>query len=103
MRVAPTLGIGALLLAASTARAESLREIVDNQIVPLGDAIITFLFALAFVYFIYGVYRFFIAGGEEQRSEGKKFMLWGIIALAVMVSMWGFVRLFISILPAGGA
>ncbi|HEY4494425.1 MAG TPA: hypothetical protein VJB95_03310 [Candidatus Paceibacterota bacterium] len=59
-----------------------------NSIVPL-------LFGVALVVFVWGVVNFFIlgAGEEAKRTQGKQFMLWGIIALAVMVSVWGLVAI----------
>ena len=50
------------------------------------------LAGLALLVFFWGVVKFiFNAGDEEKRREGKKFMLWGIIALFVVVSIWGIV------------
>ena len=50
------------------------------------------LFILATVSFIWGVIQYFLnAENEEKRKKGKSFMLWGIIALFVMVSVWGLV------------
>jgi hypothetical protein len=45
--------------------------------------------------FIWGAVRFFLidADDQEKRTQGKQFMLWGIIALAVMISIWGLVRI----------
>ena len=59
------------------------------------DSIIPFIFAIAVVMFIWGAVKFFIinAGEEAKREQGKQFMIWGIIALAVMVSVWGLVRI----------
>jgi len=52
---------------------------------------------LALLAFFWGLAKFiFSAGDEEKRSEGKKIMIWGIIALFVMVSIWGIV-IFVSI------
>lgn len=30
---------------------------------------------------------------EEKRKQGKQYMIWGIIALFVMVSIWGLVAI----------
>ncbi len=61
----------------------------------IGGSVIPFIFALAMVTFIWGVVKFFILGADEEakREQGKQFMLWGIIALAVMISVWGLVRI----------
>jgi len=60
----------------------------------LARGVIPFLFALALVVFIWGVIQFFFLNADEEakRSQGKQFIIWGIIALAVMVSVWGLVR-----------
>ena len=50
------------------------------------------IFALAVVIFIWGVVQFIMNSEEEaKRAKGKQFMLWGIIALTVMVCVWGLV------------
>ena len=59
------------------------------------QSVVPLLFAVAIVMFIWGVVQFFIigAGEEAKREQGKQFMIWGILALAVMVSVWGLVRI----------
>ena len=60
--------------------------IINSSVIPL-------IFALAVVMFIWGVVKFTIinANEEAKREEGRQYMLWGIIALAVMLSVWGLV------------
>jgi len=59
----------------------------------INDSIIPLIFALATVMFVWGVVNFFVLNADEEkkREQGKQFMLWGIIALAVMLSVWGLV------------
>ena len=65
--------------------------------------LVPFLFAIAFIVFIWGVFQYFIAGGanEEQRDKGKQFVMWGIIGFVVMVSLWGLVNLITGTLNFG--
>lgn len=65
-----------------------IADIVANVLVPL-------VFALAIVAFFWGLLKMLIWGGadEEKRKEGKKLMLWSIIALAVMVLIYGIIEL----------
>lgn len=60
--------------------------IINSSVIPL-------VFAIATVMFVWGVVQFFIinANEEAKRAQGKQFMIWGIIALAVMLSVWGLV------------
>ena len=46
--------------------------------------------ALSLLAFFWGVFQF-IWGGEGKRDEGKQHMIWGIVGLFVMVSVWGLV------------
>jgi Type IV secretion system pilin len=57
--------------------------LINNSIIPL-------MFALAVVFFIYGVIQFVIlgAGDETKRTQGRQHMIWGVIALAVMLGVW---------------
>ncbi len=59
------------------------------------DSIIPLLFTTAIVFFVWGVINFFIINSDEEakRTQGKQFMIWGIVALAVMLSVWGLVNI----------
>jgi fumarate reductase subunit D len=58
------------------------------------DTTIPVLMLLATVVFIWGIIRYISAGGDEQQiAQGRKIIFWGIIALFIMLAMWGFVRL----------
>jgi hypothetical protein len=62
--------------------------------------IVPVIFALAFGAFIWGIVNYFFIHGDEdtKREEGREFILWGIIGLAVLFSVWGLVNLFLSTL-----
>ena len=57
-------------------------------------SVIPLVFALAVLMFVWGVVQYVINSAEEAKKEkGRQFMLWGIIALTVMVSIWGLVKI----------
>lgn len=57
---------------------------------------IPIVMSLAVLAFFWGLAKFILnAGSEEARDEGKNVMKWGIVALFVLVSVWGIVA-FIS-------
>lgn len=63
----------------------------------LDSGIIPILISIGLIIFIVGVVRFVAAGeNEEQRQAGRQMMIYGIIALFVMVAVWGFVNLLSS-------
>lgn len=74
-------------------------DLVERTIVPFVDVvIIPLLYALAFLFFLVGVARYFVTESEEKRKEARQFALWGIIGLVVIFGVWGIVRIFLSIL-----
>lgn len=73
-------------------------------IVNLLGMVVKVLMALAVVTFLYGLMRYVMDSGDDsKRSESQQYMLYGIIGLFVMVSMWGLVSLLTStFIPGGG-
>lgn len=63
------------------------------------NPIIYLLFAIALVYFLYGMVEF-IAGAdnEEKRMTGKNHMIWGIIGIGIMLSVWSILQILINTL-----
>lgn len=52
--------------------------------------LIPIVFSLALLFFFYGVAKFIWHGGDESKvEEGKRLMVWGVIALFVISSIWG--------------
>lgn len=86
--------ITALSIAPLTVYAQGLTfaglvNLILRQII---DPLIRILVALAIVYFIWGVVKYISHGGDEnKRTEGYKTMIYGVIALFVIVSVWGLV------------
>lgn len=71
-----------------------LGDFFDYVTCNIGRFVIPLIFSLSVVCFVWGVVQFVINSDEEaKRAKGKQFMIWGIIALAVMVSVWGLVHI----------
>jgi len=52
------------------------------------------LVGVALLGFLWGVLKYIANGANPSaRQEGRKFMLYGLLSLLVMVSLWGFVGL----------
>jgi len=60
----------------------------------ISQSIVPLLFGLATVMFIWGVIQYVINDSDEGKKEkGRNFIIWGIIALTVMVTVWGLVKI----------
>ncbi len=70
----------------------NLAELLSYATCLIGRGIIPLLFAVAIIAFIWGVIQYVInPASSTKREEGGKYMLWGIVALFVMISVWGLV------------
>jgi len=58
------------------------------------NPLIGILAALSMLAFFWGLAKFvLIVGSQKDHAEGAKFMLWSIVALFVMVSIYGLISL----------
>jgi len=64
------------------------------------------LITVALIYFVWGVLKYITGGSDEKkRSEARQTMIYGVIGLFVIVSVWGLVWLvqgFVGINPNVG-
>lgn len=86
----------------ASANMESLNGIINWGSCLLMSTIVPFLFALATAAFIWGIITFYLnPDNEEKRKKGKGFIIGGLIALFVMTSMWGIIRIFSNTFGTG--
>lgn len=63
-----------------------------NKLGALANAIIPFLIGVAVVIAFWGIFKYITAADEaEKRAEGRKTVVWSIIALFIMLAFWGLV------------
>lgn len=60
------------------------------------NAIIPIIIAAAVVYILWGLVQSFVKGDEEARKAGHMKILYGIIALFIMISIWGLVNILVN-------
>ena len=75
----------------------SFNQLVQNLELLVNGSVIPLLFALAFIFFLINIVRFFfIDTSEEGREKGKKALLWGLIALVGLFCVWGIVDFLLN-------
>ena len=86
--------IGALMFSPAIAFAQlsNVQDIIES-VKNIIDILIPLVAALALLYFFWGLAKFILNSGDPEAKEaGKSIMIWGIVALFVIVSVWGLVR-----------
>ena len=88
------------------ASALTLDDLLSNFNRVILNPTIAFLFVVALLVFFYGMIAFIRnLDSDTERDKGKSHMLWGIIGMAIMVSVFGIIRFILNTLdlsaPAG--
>lgn len=92
--LARLLPVLALMPAVALAQFGSINNFFSNVVQFINNVLVPLVFAIAFLFFIWGVFKYFIMGGgdEGKREEGKQLMIYSIAGFVLMVSVWGIVN-----------
>jgi hypothetical protein len=72
--------------------------LLNKIIQSIANPAIKLMLAVAVMVFLYGVVEFILgADNEEKRNVGKQHIVWGIIGLFIMVSVFGIMRILLSV------
>ncbi|MFA5999588.1 MAG: hypothetical protein WC783_01210 [Candidatus Paceibacterota bacterium] len=78
---------------------ESFDKFLTNVNTLIINPLIELLFALAVIYFLYGVFEFIRdTDNEEAKTTGKSHMLWGIIGITIMLGVWAILNIVLNTL-----
>lgn len=78
-------------------------ESIVTNITGLARLIITLLFVLAILVFVWGMVRLITAAGDAEKiKEARAFMWWGVIAMAVLASVFGLITFLQTYFGIGG-
>ena len=70
---------------------------VEDAILSLLNSIIPLFLALAVTFFIWNVLKYINSGDNaELREQARAMMIYGIVAIFVLVSIWGFVDVLVD-------
>ena len=94
--IAIALGFAPVL---ASAQSNGNSNIIDAgglvaKLVSLGNLVIQILIAFAVIYIIFNVVRYIMAADKpEERNAFGKAILWGIVGLFIILSIWGLVNI----------
>ncbi len=68
-----------------------------NRVTSTLNIIVAILVIIATLVFIWGVILFLTSSGDPtKRGEGRQYMIWGIVALAVIAAAWAVANVIIA-------
>ena len=89
-----TAGNGPTIVSCSLGASPKLADLFNYITCIINGSVLPLIITLALVSFVWGVVQYVINTDEEaKRAKGRQFMIWGIVALTVMISVWGLVSL----------
>jgi RsiW-degrading membrane proteinase PrsW (M82 family) len=89
------LGSGAVfaLPLMALAQASNLTDVFNSIFEFINYVVIPFIFALAFIWFLWNVFQYFFFTNKPSNEALRDQILFSVIGLFVMLSIWGIVAL----------
>ena len=70
-------------------------DLLRNILTFSNDVLIPFILGIGFLVFVWGMFRYFIAGGanDEAKEQGKSLMVYATLGFVLIIVFWGIVNL----------
>ena len=83
----------------------SLKVIIANLMKDIIQPLFPILIGLGILLFFWGLarYLFAMSGDSKQIGPAKEYMIWSVVTITVMLSVWGLVQLLQGIFLNGSA
>lgn len=65
---------------------DSVYDVVGNFLIPIG-------FGLCIFYFFWGIFKYLRNTNSNEKEESRKILVWGVIGMFVVFSIWGIIEL----------
>jgi len=68
-----------------------------NKIIENINYLMALVVGLAVFVFIWGIFRYFVAGANEKKvEEARNVLIYGLLGIFIMLSVWGLVNILIN-------
>ena len=70
-------------------------DLLRNILTFSNNVLIPFILGIGFLVFVWGMFRYFIAGGanDEAKEQGKSLMVYATLGFVFIIVFWGIVNL----------
>ena len=71
------------------------QDLLINILTFANDVLIPFIIGLGFLFFVWGMFKYFIMGGanEEAKEQGKSLLIFSTLGFVMIIIFWGVVNL----------
>lgn len=93
------LAIAAFIPAIASAQFNSdggpFGDLLENILTFTNDVLIPFIIGIGFLFFVWGIFKYFIFGGanEEAKEQGKSLIIYATLGFVLIIIFWGVVNL----------
>ncbi len=100
--IGTAIGFALPALAFAQTPITNANDIID-QFYRYGNIAINVAISLAVIYIVWGVVKYAVMGAddEEKRGKAKEQVIYGVIGLAIILSIWGLVRIVTNTFSTG--
>ncbi len=80
---------------AQTGNAGQFQTLLTNILTFTNSVLIPFIIGIGFLVFVWGMFKYFIAGGanDEAKEQGKSLMIYATLGFVLIIVFWGIVNL----------
>lgn len=70
-------------------------ELLLDVLIFTNNVLIPFILGIGFLFFVWGMFRYFIAGGanEESREKGRNIMIYATLGFVLIIIFWGIINI----------
>ena len=90
--------VSAQLADNTTGDAGPFSDLLSNILAFTNTVLIPFIIGIGFLVFVFGMFRYFIAGGanDEKKEQGRSLMMYATLGFVLIIIFWGAVNLIAS-------
>ena len=76
----------------------AFQELLGNILDFTNTVLIPFIIGIGFLVFVWGMFKYFIAGGanDDAKEQGKSLMIYATLGFLLIIVFWGVVNLLAS-------
>ena len=96
------IGVGLLgiSLSVSVTEAQGALDTVSDSVTDFGgivNTLVVIVVSLAFLYFFWNLGQYVLRSGPEEKAAAKTNMIWAVVAMFVITSLWGLIAFIRSL------